>query len=158
MHRAGDDMTNEQVSDPHLPPVQTLQEHPEPGPEEYQSRELEREPLVPRHLEREITVRVGVQVESSKGEDDVVDLVPADARRRAKSGIVKTRNYGLSIPDCYALNLDHHVAKPIERHDPLVIRRPEVAEKLGRDGEKGNMLDVWIMFRVVRDDYECGGG
>jgi hypothetical protein len=52
VHRARDDMANEQVSDSHLPPVQTLQEHPEPGPEEYQSSELEREPLVPRHLER----------------------------------------------------------------------------------------------------------
>jgi hypothetical protein len=52
VHRTGYDMANEQVSDPHLPPVQTLQEHPEPGPEEHQSSELEREPLVPRHLER----------------------------------------------------------------------------------------------------------
>lgn len=52
VHRTGDDMANKQVSDPHLPPIQTLQEHPEPGPEEHQSSELEREPLVPRHLER----------------------------------------------------------------------------------------------------------
>lgn len=82
--------------------------------------------------------------------------MPAGARRRAKSGIVRTRNQGLSVPDCYALNLDHHVTKPIERHDPFVIRRPEVAEKVGRNGEKRNMLDVRVVFRVVRDDYERG--
>lgn len=39
--------------------------------------------------------------------------------------------------------------KVVERHDPFIVRASEIVEKLGGNGEDGEVLDVGVVF--------CGG-
>jgi hypothetical protein len=70
-------MADEQIHDARLGIWQALEEQPEPRPEKCETGHLERKPSVPRHLEGEVAVRVGVEVEPREGKDDVVDFVSA---------------------------------------------------------------------------------
>lgn len=50
----------------------------------------------------------------------------------------------------HTLKSDHGSTEAIESHDSFVVCRPETGEKLCRNGEKGNVLDIRIVFGMIR--------
>lgn len=127
MHRARGDMADEQVRQAHFPAGLAPKHQTKVCPEERNSRKLAVPEAVPLGLfAREIAVRVGVQVEAREREDNVVDFV---------------------------LHANHRLRECVEGHDAFVVGRPEVVEELGGDGEEGDVLDVGVVFGVVRHDW-----
>ena len=69
------------------------------------------------------TIRVGIEIESSEGQDKVVDLV---------------------------LDGEEVSGGKVECHDTVVIGRIEGGKKCGANSEERNMLDIGVMCRMVR--------
>lgn len=70
-------MANQQVRDAHLPAGETAEHRPEVKPVESDPSKLKTpEGVVPGLGSEQVRVRIGIQVEASQGEDDVVQLMP----------------------------------------------------------------------------------
>lgn len=51
-----------------------------------------------------------------------------------------------------SLQADHCPAKRVKRHDAFVIRRPQAAEKVLCNGKEWDMLNIGIVFGMIRDN------
>lgn len=74
-------MADQKVRDAHLPAGETAEHRTEVKPVEGDPSELKApEGVVPGLGSKQVRVRIGIQVEASEGEDDVVQLMPERER------------------------------------------------------------------------------
>jgi hypothetical protein len=48
------------------------------------------------------------------------------------------------------LDGDHEFGECVKSHDTFVVRGPQASEEMFRDGKEGNVLDIGIVFWVIR--------
>jgi hypothetical protein len=79
--RTADHVADQQVREAHLPTGKSAEHRPEVRPVESDPGKLKApEGVVPGLGSKQVRVRVGIQVEASQGEDDVVQLMPERER------------------------------------------------------------------------------